>query len=280
MTFSEYYNALYPYLSNGDTDRETFFDEMIGHFIDEKAKESCSLLLCAADTKKRYIREKNPNKIKPEYAQFAYSKHDRKRYCDWLYERMTDQDTFDRIEDWLTENEIKFDDLAEKCDELLENILLKIAIPNKSNANGIDIQSAQDDSNKEESVSLNMSQNDKDLLTSFCIDYDSILENCITINEAEVWFTGKITDKITGLNNKWKNLVSNFNEVRTQANILETIATLTEFCNFMNPDEKTMPGTSIRKLQIELRDCYVKIHPEKYASIFPYEVFIDDWNDD
>lgn len=278
MTFSEYFNALYPFLSNGDTNRETFFDEMISHFIDEKTQESCGLLLCASDTKKRYFKEKNPNKIKPEYAQYAYSKHDRKRYCDWVYERMSEQDTFDRIEDWLTNNDILFDDVAEKCDELLENIFLNIAMPNTPN--GIEIPALENPSCNEEATSQSISQNDKELLNNFCIDYDIILENCISINESEVWFTGRISDKITVLNNKWKDIVSNFTDVRIQANILETIAALTDFSNFVNPDEETIPGTSIRKLQIELRNCYVKIHPEKYASIFPYEAFIDDWNDE
>ena len=60
MTFSEYFNALYPYLSDGDKPAD-FFDSMIGHFIYEEAQESCDLLACKPDTKGRYIRKNNPN---------------------------------------------------------------------------------------------------------------------------------------------------------------------------------------------------------------------------
>ena len=54
MTFAEYFNSLYPYLSDGEKP-VVFFDAMIGHFIDEEAQEACVLLNCKLDTKRRYI---------------------------------------------------------------------------------------------------------------------------------------------------------------------------------------------------------------------------------
>ena len=53
MTFSEYFNALYPYLSGGDKHVD-FFDKMIEHFIQVEALETCHLLDRPHDTKTRY----------------------------------------------------------------------------------------------------------------------------------------------------------------------------------------------------------------------------------
>ena len=105
MTFSEYFNALYPYLSDGDKP-VAFFDAMIGHFIYEEAQEACKLLSSQPDTKRRYVQQNNPNKIKPDYAQYMYSKHNPQGYQKWLNDRMYEQDTYDRIEDWLKNKDI------------------------------------------------------------------------------------------------------------------------------------------------------------------------------
>lgn len=275
MTFSEYYNGLYPFLSDGDTNREVFFDDMIRHFIYEEVQESCELLLCKRDTKMRYIKDKNPNKIKSEYAQFAYSKHNRERYIEWFYNRMREQDSFQRVEEWLAKNNVKYEDISEACDELLENILLDIGFPNATDEDKIDLPES---SSKEQNTDvLGFIEKDRKLLEAFCIDYDGILETCISKDMTEVWCTGRLLSKIENLNDKWKKLASEFSDVRIQADILRTLAALKDFNDALDPDKRSAPGTSIRRLRLELRNCYIKIHPTKYADIFPYEAFIDDW---
>ena len=46
----------------------------------------------------------------------------------------------------------------------------------------------------------------------------------------------------------------------------------------LDPDSEST-GASVRRLRIKLRDNYVKLHPDSYAGLFPYDAFIDDWNE-
>lgn len=274
MTFSEYFNALYPYLADGDKPVD-FFDKMIEHFIHAEALDACQLLDRPHDTKARYIKKSNPNKIKPDYAQYVYSKHNPQRYREWLDARMCALDIHYKIEEWLNDKDIEFYDVCAACDDLLENILLSIAhpedsdvrLPEKGTAEGTD--------------SSQLSENDKELLKDFHVDFDSILEKCIASNQAEVWFTNGLAAKINGLyNDKWKDQTSRFEDIGLQSDILSTIASLQDFCKALDPDSESVPGASVRKLRIKLRDNYVKLHPDRYAGLFPYDAFIDDWNDE
>lgn len=277
MTFSEYFNALYPYLSDGEKPM-VFLDGMIGHFIYEEAQEGCKLLTGPGDTRRRYIQKKNPNPIKPAYAQYAYANHNSAGYIEWLNDRMYQSDSYDRVEEWLTNCEIDFHDCCAACDTLLADIFFSIAFPNVSDGSEVIIPE------KNTGVvadNLQLSEKDRNLLRDFHIDFDSILEKCIASNQAEVWFTNGLATKVNGLyNEKWKNRISEFEDLGLQSDVLSTIATLQDFCKALDPDSESAPGSSVRRLRIKLRDNYVKIHPDSYAGIYPYDAFIDDWNDE
>lgn len=277
MTFSEYFNALYPYLSDGEKP-VVFFDGMIGHFIYEESQESCKLLGGRSDTKRRYIQQNNPNKIKPEYAQYVYSKHNPQGYQKWLNDRMFEQDTFDKIEDWLNAKDIEFYDVCAACDTLLETIFFTIASPAALDGSTVTLP---DKGAAGSDASSPLSENDRNLLKDFHIDFDGILEKCIASNQAEVWFTGSLAKKVNELyTEKWKNLIPVFDNIALQSDVLSTIATLQEYCKVLDPDIESAPGSSVRRLRIKLRDSYVKTHPGSYADIYPYDAFIDDWNDE
>lgn len=277
MTFSEYFNTLYPYLQD-DEKPVDFCDSMIGHFICEEAQEACGLLNCQSDTKRRYLRKKNPNKISPEYAQYVYSKHYEQGYREWLNARMFEKDTFHKIEEWLANNEINFFDVCAACDSLLEDIFFKIAYPNAPDGSEVKLPDKSPGDGEEASQ---LSANDRNLLKDFHIDFDGILEKCIASNQAEVWFTGSMVTKINSLyNEKWKDQISRFEDIGLQSNILSTIAALQDFCKALDPDSEPVPGSSVRRLRTKLRDNYVKLHPDNYAGIYPYDAFIDDWNNE
>lgn len=277
MTFSEYFNAMYPYLADGEKPM-VFLDGMIGHFIYEEAQEGCKLLTGSSDTRRRYIQKKNPNPIKPEYAQYAHTNHNSAGYIKWLNDRMYQSDSYDRIEEWLTNSGIDFHDCCAACDTLLADILFCIAFPNVSDGSEVKIP---EKSPADEDGPSHLSENDRKLLKDFHIDFDSILEKCIRSSQAEVWFTGNLAAKISNLyNEKWKDRISGFEDIALQADILSTIALLKDFCKVLDPDSESTTGISVRKLRIRLRDYYVKLHPDSYAGIFPYDAFIDDWNDE
>ena len=274
MTFSEYFNALYPYLADGDKPVD-FFDKMIEHFIHAEALDACQLLDRPHDTKARYIKKSTPNKIKSDYAQYVYSKHNSQRYRKWLDARMCALDIHYKIEEWLNDKDIEFYDVCAACDDLLETIFLNIASPEES---GVKIPEKETADGAESSQ---LSDNDKELLKDFHIDFDSILKKCIEGGQAEVWFTGSLTKKVDSLyNEKWKDQISRIEDISLQSDILGTIAVLQDFCKALDPDSEPATGSSVRRLRIELRDNYVKLHPDSYAGIYPYDAFIDDWNDE
>jgi len=272
MTFSEYFNALYPYLADGDKPVD-FFDKMIEHFIHVEAQDACQLLDRPHDTKARYIKKSSPNKIKPDYAQYVYSKHNPQRYRKWLDDRMCALDIHYKIEEWLNDKDIEFYDVCAACDDLLETIFLSIAspedsgikLPEKDTADGAD--------------SSQLSKSDQTLLKDFHIDFDSILKKCIEGGQSEVWFTDSLSKKIDNLySEKWKERIPGFEDLGLQSDVLNTIATLQDFCKALDPDSEST-GASVRRLRIKLRDNYVKLHPDSYAGLFPYDAFIDDWNE-
>lgn len=276
MTFSEYFNALYPYLADGEPKLD-FFDEMIDHFIYEDALASCKILDARPDTKRRYIQEEDPNKINLKYAQYLYAKHNPSRYQSWLNKKMYDQDTFIEIEDWLKSKNIEFTDSSVACDDLLESIFFNIGYPN---AHG-DVDIKLPEKNMEGGAeSSHLTEHDRELLKEFHIDFDSILEKFIMNGQAGAVFAGGLPAKIDALyNGKWKDQALAFDDLGLQAEILGTIATLKELCNILDPDCESTSGSSVRRLRMKLRNDYVKLHPDNYVNVFPYEAFIDDWDD-
>ena len=133
----------------------------------------------------------------------------------------------------------------------------------------------------EDNSSLRLSENDNNLLNDFHNDFDSIIKKCIEGDQTEVLLTATLAAKVNGLYaSKWKQLISRFEDISFQSDILNTIATLQEFCRVLDPNTASDPGPSVRKLKIRLRDNYVKLHPDSFAGIFPYDAFIDDWDDE
>lgn len=165
-----------------------------------------------------------------------------------------------KIEEWLNDKDIEFYDVCAACDDLLENIFLNIAspedsgvkLPEKDTADGAD--------------SSQLSENDKTLLKDFHIDFDSILKKCIEGGQSEVWFTDSLSKKIDNLySEKWKERIPGFEDLGLQSDVLNTIATLQDFCKALDPDSEST-GASVRRLRIKLRDNYVKLHPDSYTA--------------
>lgn len=132
----------------------------------------------------------------------------------------------------------------------------------------------------ENPCSQRLTETDKRLLKEFHRDFDRILKKCIVGDSLDVCFSSGISEEIDRLyNSRWKDHITDFEDISLQSDVLRTIAAMREFCDALNPDSDPISGSPVRKLRMELRNCYVKIHPDEYAGIFPYDAFIDDWND-
>ena len=275
MTFSEYFNGLYNPLKNEEK-KADFFDKMISHFIDEDACEDCVLLNVDPDTKPRYVKEKKPNPIKADNAKYVYAHRNHNQYAAWINDRISDMEAYDVIEKWLIENGLNADDSGETCYKLLTDILFEIGFPN-NNEKAIKLPQKEKDSDIAESE---WTEHDNALIADFNSDYDEVIQMCIGDRYAQEYLTGRLSKKINTLyNSKWKDRSSEFEDILLKSDILAILGTLQELCDALNPNKNTKPGLSVRMIRMKLRNLYVKLHPTGYIGIYPYEAFIDDWNE-
>lgn len=123
MTFSEYATGLSAYISYGKSEYD-YFTELIGNFIQDAAMDACKLLKRQNDTKYRYI--KGIRLIQVKDAQYLYNHRDKEKFSHWIWERMDDTSSYDKISAWLVRHNISSDDPATACADLLESIILDI----------------------------------------------------------------------------------------------------------------------------------------------------------
>ncbi len=277
MTFSEYAIWLSPYISFGDTEAD-YFTELIGNFIEDAAMDSCVLLKRKTDTKYRYI--KGNRQIQLKDAQYLYNHRDIKKFSLWIEERMGDTDSYDKIEEWLNQNGMTPEFVPTACAELLEEIILDIITPTAEGESDVSLPAAATLIEAEHDVS----QSDMELLIQFQSDYDKIIKSCISENYANVWISGNISKTIHSLyTGKWETLSGNFQNLTLRSVIIGTLGLLQQLCDILDPNTKGTTITafrpSVRTIRLKLRNNYVKLHPNEYAGVFPYEAFVPDWNE-
>ena len=123
MTFSEYATGLSAYISYGKSDYD-YFTELIVNFIQDAAMDACKLLKRQNDTKYRYI--KGIRLIQVKDAQYLYDHRNKEKFSNWIWDRISDSDSYDEISAWLRSHNISSDDPATACADLLESIILDI----------------------------------------------------------------------------------------------------------------------------------------------------------
>ena len=120
---------------------------------------------------------------------------------------------------------------------------------------------------------------DELLLQEFTFDYDEIIQKCISESFADVWLDMKILHMIKELyETKWCEKANYFHDAMLKSNVYATLGKLNEMCNALDSENYT-PCKPVRVIRTSLRNLYVKLHPDNYVGIFPYDVFIDDWNE-
>lgn len=120
---------------------------------------------------------------------------------------------------------------------------------------------------------------DELLLHEFNFDYDEIIQKCISENFADIWLDMKIPNVIKELyETKWCEKANYFHDAMLKSNAYAALGKLNEMCNALDPENCT-PCKPIRLIRNSLRNLYVKLHPDNYVETFPYDVFIDDWNE-
>lgn len=123
------------------------------------------------------------------------------------------------------------------------------------------------------------SSEDRMLLQEFTADYDEIMVTMVGENFAASLIDMTLPDKIQDLyKTKWNAKAETFIDLTLKSYVFGLLGELEQLCNSL------LLGNSepffIKQVRTKIRNLYVKLHPDIFAGTFPYEAFIDDWNDE
>ena len=109
-------------------------------------------------------------------------------------------------------------------------------------------------------------------------DYDEILTGLIGEDYGSFLLDMRLPIRIKELyESKWKSKADSFDDPMLKSyvygmlgelnNISQTLA-----CNIPS-------SSSLKQSRDKIRNLYVRLHPNSYESSYPYDAFIDDWDD-
>lgn len=122
------------------------------------------------------------------------------------------------------------------------------------------------------------SSEDNLLLQEFTADYDEIMVVLIGENYAESLIDRTLPCKIKDLyETKWISKADAFADPSLKSYIFALLGELNNISNSLLVNSSSTPFFGSARAKI--RNLYVKLHPDQFAGAFPYDAFIDDWND-
>ena len=122
------------------------------------------------------------------------------------------------------------------------------------------------------------SSEDNLLLEEFTADYDEIMVILIGENYAASLIDMTLPCKIKDLyETKWMSKADTFADPSLKSYIFGLLGELNNISNSFLVSGSATPFLGSSRTKI--RNLYVKLHPDKFAGTFPYDAFIDDWDD-
>ena len=122
------------------------------------------------------------------------------------------------------------------------------------------------------------SSEDNLLLEEFTADYDEIMVILIGENYAASLIDMTLPCKIKDLyETKWMSKADTFADPSLKSYVFGLLGELNNISNSFLVSGSTTPFLGSSRTKI--RNLYVKLHPDKFAGTFPYDAFIDDWDD-
>lgn len=122
------------------------------------------------------------------------------------------------------------------------------------------------------------SSEDKLLLEEFTSDYDEIMVTLIGENYAASLIDMTLPCKIKDLyETKWMSKTDTFADPSLKSYVFGLLGELNNISNSFLVSGSVPPFLGSSRTKI--RNLYVKLHPDRFAGIFPYDAFIDDWDD-
>ena len=122
------------------------------------------------------------------------------------------------------------------------------------------------------------SSEDNLLLEEFTADYDEIMVTLIGENYATSLIDMTLPCKIKDLyETKWMAKADIFADPSLKSYVFGLLGELNNISNGFLVDGSVTP--SFGNARTKIRNLYVKLHPDQFSGEFPYDAFIDDWDD-
>ena len=122
------------------------------------------------------------------------------------------------------------------------------------------------------------SSEDNLLLEEFTADYDEIMVTLIGENYAASLIDMTLPCKIKDLyETKWMSKADTFADPSLKSYVFGLLGELNNISNSFLVSGSATPFLGSSRTKI--RNLYVKLHPDQFAGTFPYDAFIDDWDD-
>ena len=122
------------------------------------------------------------------------------------------------------------------------------------------------------------SSEDNLLLQAFTADYDEIMVALIGENYAASLVDMTLPYKIKDLyETKWMSKADTFADPSLKSYVFGLLGELNNISNGFLVDGSVTP--SFGNARTKIRNLYVKLHPDQFSGEFPYDAFIDDWDD-
>lgn len=175
---------------------------------------------------------------------------------------------------------ININNVGDEIAELFSNIIRTAAQtkrkkPASKTDTGTDVIKIPDQQPSDEST---YSPEDTALLQEFTADYDEIMFTMIGENYGASLTDMSLPNRVQALyKSKWSTKADAFNNPTLKSYVFSLLGELNQLSNCL-----LTAGTEpffIKQTRIRIRNLYVKLHPDLFAGAFPYDAFIDDWND-
>jgi len=122
------------------------------------------------------------------------------------------------------------------------------------------------------------SSEDNELLQEFTADYDEILFTMIGESYGVSLIDMSLPNKVQALyKTKWSTKADAFNNPTLKSYVFSLLGELNQLSNCLLTDGAE--PFFIKQTRTRIRNLYVKLHPDSFAGAFPYDAFIDDWDD-
>lgn len=175
---------------------------------------------------------------------------------------------------------ININNVGDEIAELFANIIrtasqTKRKKPASKKDTGTDSIELPDEQHSDESP---YSSEDNELLQEFTADYDEIMFTMIGENYGASLVDMSLPNKVQALyKTKWNAKADAFSDPTLKSNVFGLLGELNQLSSSL------LLGSgdpfSIKSTRTKIRNIYVKLHPDSFAGAFPYDAFIDDWDD-